>query len=80
MHDFWSLLTGKIDFTFHTSTTPWDHSAPAIVVKEAGGFVAAGAEAHDYDVCLKQKYLLATYDDEVWTELANNFHSVLKKK
>lgn len=79
MHDFWALLTGKIDFTFHTSTTPWDHSAPSIVVKEAGGYVAAGAEGQEYNVCQKQRYLLATYNQNDWKELADNFHSVLKK-
>lgn len=78
MHDFWTFLTGGIDFTFHTSTTPWDHSAPSIVVKEAGGYLAVGANGNDYDVRQKQKHLLATYNKADWEDLAGNFHSVLK--
>lgn len=77
MHDFWSLLTGQIDFTFHSNTTPWDHSAPAIIVREAGGFMAAGHDKKTYDPRFKQKHLLTTYNEEIWQELADQFHTVL---
>ncbi len=80
LHDYWSLVTGKIDFTFHSSTTPWDHSAPSIIIKEAGGYIAAGADADPYNVRQRQKYLLSTYNQADWQEMAANFHSVLQKK
>ena len=77
MHDFWAFLAGDIDFTFHSNTTAWDHSAASMIIEEAGGYMAAGHDHQPYDPRLRQKHLLSTYNRQTWQDLADKFHTVL---
>jgi|AntRauTorckE6833_2_1112554.scaffolds.fasta_scaffold05220_5 fructose-1,6-bisphosphatase/inositol monophosphatase family enzyme len=81
LHDCWGLLSGEIDFTLHHSVTAWDHSAPFLAVEEAGGYIRAGWDKQRFSSrAIGHGYLLATYDEEKWDELAETLFKAMSRE
>ncbi len=75
LHDCMNFLTGEVDAVVHLNkVTPWDHSAPCLLMQEAGGYVALDREGIPYDPTrYGPAFLLAAANKEVW----NKLHQVL---
>ena len=81
MHDAYDFLLGDIDFNLHKATTPWDHSAPALTISEAGGIFRIGDAKKPFEPhMMGEGYVLMTYDDESWDALSAKFFPALDKK
>ena len=57
-HEYRLLAMGAVDFVIHAIPTPWDFSAGALAVSEAGGAVGF-ADGRDYSPAIDDGYLIA---------------------
>lgn len=80
LHDCWAFVDGEIDFIVHKSSTPWDHSSPSLVIKEAGGVFYVGNRKDTFTPDMMGRgYILATYTEQDWDTLAARFFPALAR-
>ncbi|MHA7873928.1 inositol monophosphatase family protein [Roseivivax sp.] len=67
-HEYRVFAQGGVDFVFSAGLTPWDHTAGALIAKQAGGHVAM-LDGSDYRAGQREGYLLAAADKPTWERL-----------
>ena len=70
-HEYRLLAQGSADFCLSGILNPWDHAAGVITCERAGGYVRL-LDGRPYDISIRQGYLLAAANDQVWHTVAEH--------
>lgn len=68
-HEYRLLAQGSVDFCLSGILNPWDHAAGVAATQAAGG-VARLIDERDYDISIKQGYLLSAANEATWEVVA----------
>ncbi len=68
-HEYRMLAQGSVDFCLSGVLNPWDHAAGVLICQRAGGFVRM-LGGQEYNIAIKQGYLLAAANEDVWNTVA----------
>ncbi|MXQ08640.1 inositol monophosphatase [Alphaproteobacteria bacterium GH1-50] len=71
-HEYRLLAGGRVDTILTASLNPWDHSAGALIVEEAGG-VARLLDGRAYDPTIRSGNLLTARNEALWADAARRF-------
>lgn len=64
-HEYRLMTQGAVDFVLSGILNPWDHAAGAFITTRAGG-VARFLDGSDYDIAVKEGYLLTAANEATW--------------
>ena len=68
-HEYRMLAQGSVDFCLSGVLNPWDHAAGVLICERAGGYVRM-LDGQEYDIRIKNGYLLAAANEDVWNTVA----------
>lgn len=63
--EYISLVEGRLHFSLHSRSFPWDHAAGVLITQEAGG-VARFLDGGAYDARVIDKYVLAAANEPIF--------------
>ena len=75
-HEYRLMAQGAVDFVLSGILNPWDHAAGAFITRRAGG-VARFLDGTEYDIGVKEGYLLTAANDETWTRIRDHIAPAL---
>lgn len=78
-HEYRMLAQGSADFCLSGVLNPWDHAAGVLICERAGGFVRM-LDGRDYDIAIKDGYLLAAANEDVWNTVAERLSFLRQDK
>ncbi|WP_319824394.1 inositol monophosphatase [Thalassovita sp.] len=67
-HEYRLMAQGAVDFCLSGILNPWDHAAGVLLCQQAGG-VARMLDGREYDISIRQGYILCAPDPATWDRL-----------
>ena len=76
-HEYRMLAQGSVDFCLSGVLNPWDHAAGVLICERAGGHVRM-LDGREYDISIKDGYLLAAANEDVWNTVAKRLSFLME--